>query len=223
MKCELAALAMAISSASAFVAPSAFSGAQLSTRVASKSTMSMAYPEDWASVEGAQAPLGFFDPLGLLNGADQDRFERLRYVEVKHGRISMLAVLGHLVQQNQRLPGYLSTSQDIKFADVPNGLAAFTKIPVVGTLQLFLFIGALEVFVMKQAEGSTPGDMNLFGFGPNSQWAKWDEETRSKKRSIELNNGRAAQMGILALMVHEKLNNHPYIINDILGKAYTFP
>ncbi len=28
-----------------------------------------------------------------------------------------------------------------------------------------------------------------------------------KKRAIELNNGRAAQMGILGLMVHEKLGN----------------
>ena len=31
------------------------------------------------------------------------------------------------------------------------------------------------------------------------------EADKLKKRSIELNNGRAAQMGILALMVHEQL------------------
>eukprot|EP00571_Detonula_confervacea_P015096 CAMPEP_0172309580 /NCGR_PEP_ID=MMETSP1058-20130122/10225_1 /TAXON_ID=83371 /ORGANISM="Detonula confervacea, Strain CCMP 353" /LENGTH=72 /DNA_ID=CAMNT_0013022235 /DNA_START=34 /DNA_END=249 /DNA_ORIENTATION=- len=36
---------------------------------------------------GAQAPLGFFDPLGLLDEAGQKRFDRLRYVEIKHGRI----------------------------------------------------------------------------------------------------------------------------------------
>jgi len=47
------------------------------------------------SALGAQPPLGFWDPLGLLIDADQERFDRLRYVEVKHGRISMLAVLGH--------------------------------------------------------------------------------------------------------------------------------
>ena len=41
---------------------------------------------------GAQPPLGFYDPLGLLNNADENRFNRLRYVELKHGRISMLAV-----------------------------------------------------------------------------------------------------------------------------------
>eukprot|EP00566_Odontella_aurita_P030345 CAMPEP_0113595526 /NCGR_PEP_ID=MMETSP0015_2-20120614/39764_1 /TAXON_ID=2838 /ORGANISM="Odontella" /LENGTH=66 /DNA_ID=CAMNT_0000502809 /DNA_START=26 /DNA_END=222 /DNA_ORIENTATION=- /assembly_acc=CAM_ASM_000160 len=31
---------------------------------------------------GAQPPLGFFDPLGMLTDADQERFDRLRYVEV---------------------------------------------------------------------------------------------------------------------------------------------
>ena len=39
---------------------------------------------------GAQPPLGFWDPLGLLKDADQARFDRLRYVETKHGRISMV-------------------------------------------------------------------------------------------------------------------------------------
>ena len=38
----------------------------------------------------------------------------------------------------------------------------------------------------------------------------------------DLNNGRAAQMGILALMVHEKLNNDPYIINSLLGFPVPF-
>ena len=33
---------------------------------------------------GAQAPLGFWDPLGLLKDADQERFDRLRYVRKCH-------------------------------------------------------------------------------------------------------------------------------------------
>ena len=36
------------------------------------------------------------DPLNLLDGADEERFNRLRYVEIKHGRICMLGVLGYL-------------------------------------------------------------------------------------------------------------------------------
>jgi hypothetical protein len=38
-----------------------------------------------------------------------------------------------------------------------------------------------------------------------------------QKKAIELINGRAAQMGILAIMVHVKLDNNPYIINSLLG------
>lgn len=77
---------------------------------------------------GAQAPLGYWDPLYLVENADQERFDRLRYVEIKHGRISMLAVLGHLVQENVRLPGMLSISNDVSFADMPNGIGALGKV-----------------------------------------------------------------------------------------------
>ena len=48
----------------------------------------------FSSEIGAQAPLGFWDPLGLLKEADQERFDTLRTTEIKHGRIAMLAVLG---------------------------------------------------------------------------------------------------------------------------------
>ena len=33
---------------------------------------------------------------------------------------------------------------------------------------------------------------------------------------------RAAQMGLLAIMIHEQLDGHPYVINDLLGLPYTF-
>lgn len=51
---------------------------------------------------------------------------------------------------------------------------------------------------------------------------RWSEAKQRSKAAIELNNGRAAQMGILALMVHEKLNNDPYIINTLLGAPVPF-
>ena len=36
-------------------------------------------------------------------------------------------------------------------------------------------------------------------------WDTFDEETKLAKRGIEVNQGRAATMGILGLMVHEQL------------------
>ena len=73
---KLAAIASLIAGASAF-AP-AQQGASSTALKAFESEL------------GAQPPLGFFDPLGLLEDADQERFDRLRYVEVKHGRICQL-------------------------------------------------------------------------------------------------------------------------------------
>ena len=82
-----------------FVGASAF--APVSSRVAS-SALRMGFE----NAIGAQPPLGFWDPLGLLKDADQKRFDRLREVEVKHGRIAMLAVLGHITTSaGIRLPG----------------------------------------------------------------------------------------------------------------------
>jgi len=161
---------------------------------------------------GAQAPLGFWDPLGLLKDADQARFDRLRYVETKHGRISMLAILGHLVTTaGVRLPGEIAYG--VPFASVKNGLAALDTIPAAGIAQIVAFIGLIELGFNSRQEEIEAAQLGASG---------WDDETIAKKKAIELNNGRAAQMGILALMVHEKLNNDPYIINTLLGAPVPF-
>ena len=170
---------------------------------------------------GAQAPLGYFDPLGLLKDADIVRFNRLRYVELKHGRISMLAVLGHIVTTGGvRLPGEISYS-GLKFEDIPTGIAALSKVPAAGIAQIVAFIGFLELAVMKDITGGDfVGDFRNDAF--DLGWDTFSPEEQERKRGIELNNGRAAMMGILALMVHEQLNNDPYIINSLLGFPIDF-
>lgn len=164
---------------------------------------------------GAQPPLGFFDPLGLLKDADQARFDRLRYVETKHGRIAMLAVLGHIVtSKGDRFPGEIAFG--VPFSSVKAGLAAFDGIPSAGLLQIFFFIGLLELgfsTVQEDVEAACKKEMNRLG---------WNEAKQRSKAAIELNNGRAAQMGILGLMVHEKINNDPYILNSLLGVPVAF-
>jgi hypothetical protein len=153
---------------------------------------------------GVQAPLGFFDPLGLLDDADQDRFDRLRYVEVKHGRIAQLAFLGNIINRaGYHLPGDIDYS-GTSFDSIPNGWAAVGAIPQAGLLQIVAFVGFLELFVMKDITGGEfPGDFRngALDFG----WDTFDEETKLVKRGVELNQGRAAMMGILGLMVHEQL------------------
>ncbi len=153
---------------------------------------------------GAQDPLGFFDPLGMVADGDQEKFDRLRYVEIKHGRISMLAVVGYLVAEaGIRLPGDIDYT-GLSFADVPNGFAAFNTISGAGIAQIVALIGFLELAVMQDIVGGEfVGDFRngYIDFG----WDTFDEDEQLSKRAIELNNGRAAQLGLLGLMVHEKL------------------
>ena len=163
---------------------------------------------------GVQPPLGFFDPLGLLDDADQERFDRLRYVEIKHGRIAQLAFLGQITNRaGVYLPGDIDYS-GTSFSSIPNGWAAIDAIPQAGLLQIIAFIGFLELAVMKDITGGEfVGDFRngALDFG----WDTFDEETKLSKRGIELNNGRAAMMGILGLMVHEQLGGSVPIVGEL--------
>jgi hypothetical protein len=151
--------------------------------------------------------------LNLLDGADEERFNRLRYVEVKHGRIAMLAVLGHITTSSGiRLPGNLDMS-GTPFTAVKGGIAGLSDISTAGLLQIVGFVGFLEFYIMKDNAGNEfPGDLRNGMF----KWSGTEEELENK-RAIELNQGRAAQMGILGLMVHEQLNGEPYVINALCG------
>jgi hypothetical protein len=211
-------LAATMASASAFVAPSAFSGKAFSAVKSSASVMKMGFENEL----GAQAPLGFFDPLGLSKNIDQAKFDRWRYIEIKHGRIAMLAVLGYISQCQHRLPGLISTSANLSFADVPNGYAALNAIPAAGVAQIVMFIGFLELFFMKSVPGTGNEHVGDFRNGAiDFGWDSFDAQTKLQKRAIELNNGRAAMMGILGILMHEQINGRPFIINDLLGIDYS--
>merc|ERR1711935_467679 len=133
---------------------------------------------------GAQPPMGFFDPLGLLTGdVDQERFDRLRYVEIKHGRICMLAFLGQITTRaGVFLPGSIDLKGD-----------SSDSIPTSGLVQLIAFVGFLEIGFMKDIPGAGNEFVGDFRNGYiDFGWDDFDEEEKLSKRAIELNNGRAA-------------------------------
>ena len=169
-----------------------------------KSSNSALAASKFSSEIGAQAPLGFWDPLRICADEDQANFDRLRYVELKHGRIAMLAVVGYLVTYaGVRFPGA---------EDIPAGFAAIPAVPLGVWVQAIFTWGVMEAF-NRDASDMYPeagasefaGDFrnNFIDFG----WDKQSDDWKRKKRSIELNQGRAAQMGILGLMVHDSLGN----------------
>jgi hypothetical protein len=172
----------------------------------STSALSAKSTSAFADELGAQLPLGFFDPLDVVGDADKEEFDRLRYVELKHGRVAMLAVVGYLVTYaGIRFPGA---------EDIPAGFAALTAVPGMVWAQAVATWALMEAANRDQSETPgvnsswTPEFKGDFRNGAlDFGWDKLDEKTKMRKRAIELNQGRAAQMGILGLMVHDQLGN----------------
>lgn len=169
----------------------------------SKTSSSVALNNALGNELGAQAPLGFFDPLGLCKDEDQANFDRLREVEIRHGRCAMLAVVGWLTTAaGVRLPGMEGVGAGFKALDM-SGLPQDVR----GTLPLTLGTVFFLTVFMQDATGENEfaGDYRngFIDFG----WDKQSDAWKDKKRATEINNGRAAQMGILGIMVHEQLGN----------------
>jgi len=198
------ALSLVSAASAGFVAPATVP-ARAQMVKASGLTMGM------ESELGATGPLGYWDPLGLAT-AKPEKFARWRAVELKHGRIAMAATTGYIVQTGLRFPGYLSTSENVKFADLPNGILALKGVPALGLAQILLFIGAMEVVTWRYYEGPWPGTPpagKLPGDVAGEFWVRYDDpEVKATKLNIEINNGRAAMMGITGMLMHDHLTGN---------------
>jgi len=139
-----------------------------------------------ASMPGICAPLTEkWDPLNLSN--TPAKFERYTAVEIKHGRISMIACVGYIFADLFRFPG----CENFK-----NGLAALGDIPLEGWVQLAALIGAHEALVKPREGGYGSYD---FGLGVELLEGQPAEEIE-RRQTVERNNGRLAMVGILGMM-----------------------
>merc|ERR1740122_945430 len=167
---------------------------------------------DWALYEGSplrafedelgvQAPVGFWDPLGFTKDGDEASFKRRRSVEIKHGRICMLATMGYITPElTGKFPGYLSPSQELRFDDIPNGLAAISKVPGAGWAQIVAYMGYCEFSGgFDDYKTGTPGD---YGF---KALTSSDPEAKNKKLAAEIANGRLAMMAIIGMFFQDGL------------------
>merc|ERR550532_1321343 len=149
---------------------------------------------------GSQAPLGFWDPLGLSADGDAQKYKRRRGIEFKHGRVSMLACMGYIVPELYgKWPGYLSPSQDLKFSDVPAGLAAISKVPTLGWVQILCFAGFIEGKDGLRWTNENPGDIGWKVITSS------DPEMRQKKLAADLSNGRLAMFAIMGMFFQDGL------------------
>jgi len=208
--------AAAVIAASCVVGVSAFvptAGRALANVAKTSSAMQMSLDGE----TGVTGPLGFWDPAGFTNAGDEEAFNRRRAVEIKHGRIAMLATIGYIVPDLFRFPGYISPSNNLKFADIPNGLGALKAVPGLGIVQIVLFIGFLELFVWQQKPENAPGDIGGKG------WKRYsDPAVKADKLNKELNNGRLAMFAIMGMMVGEGVTGQTPIQQIISGHLSPF-
>eukprot|EP00565_Helicotheca_tamesis_P009646 CAMPEP_0185727754 /NCGR_PEP_ID=MMETSP1171-20130828/3355_1 /TAXON_ID=374046 /ORGANISM="Helicotheca tamensis, Strain CCMP826" /LENGTH=199 /DNA_ID=CAMNT_0028396381 /DNA_START=29 /DNA_END=628 /DNA_ORIENTATION=- len=198
---KLAVLSALVSAAAAFTGSAP---AKSSTALKAK----------YADELGAQVPLGYWDPLRVLSHVDNDeKFTFFREAEITHGRVAMLAMLGQLVVR----AGFHwdGDFEGVAYADIPPGFAAFDVMPAGLKADIIATMAFLQCGV-RNIEGTGnefPGDYRngWIDFG----WDNFTDEQKLKKRAIELNNGRAAMMGITGLMVHEQLHTSLPIIGQL--------
>ncbi|CAE8627286.1 unnamed protein product [Polarella glacialis] len=113
----------------------------------------------------------------------------------------MLATMGYITPEiTGKIPGFLSPSAGLKFADVPNGLAAISKVPAAGWGQILAYMACCEVS-QDQSAGTkaAAGDFNW------KLLTSSDPEKLNAKLSAEIANGRLAMMAIIGMFFQDGL------------------
>merc|ERR1719305_482062 len=167
------------------------------------------------TLPGVLPPMGFFDPLGFCSADDitEGKIKFYREVELKHGRVGMLAALGFVVGENFHplfggdidVPAYLAFQQTPLQTFWPAVVFAIA-IPEIFSVFTFetpaLFSGALE----KKAgdpwsirDDHVAGDL---GFDPLGL-KPTDPAELKEMQTKELQNGRLAMIAAAGMILQE--------------------
>jgi len=196
-------------------------------------TPSTALP--WAkapsTLEGYLGDAGF-DPLGFSTKKNAFLFKELqgirwlREAETIHGRIAQIAALGFVA------PGLFGTfpgNAEVGFDAYSNvnPLEALNQVPSAALLQIFVFMGFLEVrrinIIQEEGDDYVLGD-SRFGQGDkryNPFNFNYSPEEYEEKQLQELNHGRAAMLGVFGLWA--QCAKSGLGITEQLGAGFTPP
>ena len=177
------------------------------------------------SEDTMSSKMGTFAGIGDPNSAAAN-IGWLRQAEIKHGRVAMAAFVGYIVHANHiYFPWALSldgtTFGDISAAGGPE--AQWDALPTNSKRQIFAVISMLELWNecaldKHYTKGGVPGKYpsfkpirdeighpNLDLFDPFGFSSKKTQEQKDRGLLIELNNGRLAQIGIMAFVSEAKV------------------
>jgi len=164
---------------------------------------------DYAKTMPGSGPFGYFDPLGMLSqdGMSAGSARYYREVELKHGRVAMLAAVGFVVGEafHPLFGGDIDVPSFVAFQATP--LQAFWP-SVVGIIGCFEFFSLAQFepgrgFEIKDTfasgEKREPGD---YMFDPLNL-KPTDPAALKVMQEKEINNGRLAMMAIAGMVVQE--------------------
>merc|ERR1719343_1057497 len=163
---------------------------------------------------GITAPMGFFDPLGFSTDISTGKLLFYREVELKHGRLGMLAALGILVSEqfHPLFGGNIDVPAYVAFQQTP--LQKFwylvlSAIAIPELFSIFTFADVPGTNPTKPNEGKwwemrdpsrVPGD---FSFDPLGLRPWGDKEAMLELQNKELNNGRLAMIAAAGMIAQE--------------------
>jgi len=161
---------------------------------------------------GVLDPLGYWDPLGLMEEYDpstlkpqyksEETFRWYREAELKHGRISMVALLGLYVGTFFKWPGFENVPSGVKALEASAGGA--------GLGVILLIVGLIELQNGRADEGAEPGDLgNPIFFDEESKQFAQQESFTLEIRNKELAHCRLAMSALLIAVVTEYQGTSP--------------
>jgi len=159
---------------------------------------------DVKQMAGVTAPLGFFDPVGFSQDASEGKIRFYREVELKHGRVAMLASIGFLVaeQFHPLWGGGIDVPSYIAFQETPLQPfwpAVVVLISVAEVFSVFSFESPFGGETWAIRSDHAPGD---FGFDPLGLKPA-DAVELKEMQTKELNNGRLAMIGAAGMIAQE--------------------
>eukprot|EP00536_Pseudo-nitzschia_multiseries_P000962 jgi/Psemu1/300416/fgenesh1_kg.12_\ len=143
----------------------------------------------------------------------------IRAAELKHGRSAMIATVGYAFHKfgltfDKISPHeYLSITKGIKFADLAamNPVDAMKSLPAESWGQMFAFITAIEIYELTHTNGKLSYDETVApglqpgGLTGDLGWNPLDITVDDRRRTVELQNGRAAMFAISAWIAAETI------------------
>ncbi len=210
-------LASTFGAAAAFQAPAASKATSSLKAVYNPSSF-----DDVQSLPGILEPTGFFDPAGFSEGVSASELKRYREAELTHGRVSMLASLGFLVQEkfHPLFSGDGGPAID-QIPQLPVWLWVVMGGGIAAAESFRINVGFRELDGEKlKAEtalrpGYYPGDL---GFDPLGLKPEDPAEFRTMQEQ-ELSHGRLAMLAAAGFMAQEAVTGTTWLGGDKLEEA----